>query len=243
MRARRRRALRDERGFSLAELLVTCAIIGMLMAAVLVVQLTANTTFFVGENQASAQQSARYAMLMEEDLRKIGAGYPVTQPAITAATATQLTFWGDLTAASTVLIAQAGAGANTLTVAGTTGIKSGDIVYLINGNQWQQFTAGAVGPASVALSAAATVTYPAGAQVGHPDQTTYAFAGGTLSKNGQVLATGIQSMAFTYYDANDVATTTLANIRRVEIQTTATTSTPGAASTFTITASVRPRNL
>src|SRR2546422_969170 len=46
---------RDEHGFTLAELLITIAILGLVMAAVLGVQLTSSTMFLRGENQADAQ--------------------------------------------------------------------------------------------------------------------------------------------------------------------------------------------
>jgi len=62
---------RDEHGFTLAELLITIAILGLVMAAVLGVQLTSSTMFLRGENQADAQQAARAALLMEEDLRMV----------------------------------------------------------------------------------------------------------------------------------------------------------------------------
>jgi prepilin-type N-terminal cleavage/methylation domain-containing protein len=131
------RALRglphDQRGFTLAELLITIAILGLVMAAVLGVQMSSSTMFLRGENQAEAQQGARAAMLMEEDLRMVGYGCPdsgcvqpapaiacwsvpaasppATPPAactttlgkITAASATAVTFWADTQNASTTL--------------------------------------------------------------------------------------------------------------------------------------------
>ena len=69
---------RDQRGYTLTELLITVAILGLVMAAVLAVQMTSNTMFLRGENQAEAQQGARAAMLMEEDLRMAGYGCPDT---------------------------------------------------------------------------------------------------------------------------------------------------------------------
>jgi len=110
---------RDQRGYTLTELLITVAILGLVMAAVLAVQMTSNTMFLRGETQAEAQQGARAAMLMEEDLRMAGYGCPDngcptnlgtqdyqangTQLKITAASATSITFWADTLNVSTTL--------------------------------------------------------------------------------------------------------------------------------------------
>src|SRR3989442_6144729 len=69
-------AWHDRQGFTLTELLVTLAIMGLVMAALVGVQVSGNTLVLTGENQAQAQQAARTAMLMEEDLRLGGYGYP-----------------------------------------------------------------------------------------------------------------------------------------------------------------------
>jgi prepilin-type N-terminal cleavage/methylation domain-containing protein len=46
---------------------------------------------------------------------------------------------------------------------------------------------------------------------------TYQFSGSTLTRAGQLLATGIQSMAFTYFDKNYASTAVAANVRYVKI--------------------------
>ena len=73
----------NQRGFTLAELLVTTAIVGLVMAAVLSVQMSGATISQTSSNKAEAQQSARAAMMMEEDLRAAGYGYPPSQSQIT----------------------------------------------------------------------------------------------------------------------------------------------------------------
>ncbi len=256
---------RDQRGYTLTELLITVAILGLVMAAVLVVQMTSNTMFLRGENQAEAQQGARAAMLMEEDLRMAGYGCPDngcptnagtqdyqangTELKVSAASATSITFWADTLNASTTLSAAVAVGATALTVADASGIAAGDRIYLNNGGTWESLTV--TGKAGNTLTVPAlTNAYPQGVQVGRPRKIVYQFAGAALSKdagdgNGlQTLATGVQNLTFTYFGTDDAPTAVLANIRRIQISTTTQSATSAAGpSTFTINTNVRPRNL
>ena len=258
---------RDQRGYTLTELLITVAILGLVMAAVLAVQMTSNTMFLRGENQAEAQQGARAAMLMEEDLRMAGYGCPDngcptpppggTQEKFTAASATSITFWADTLNASTTLSAAVAANATTLPVTSASGIAVNDRIYLNNGGTWETRTV--TGKAGNNLTVAAlTNAYPQGVQVGRPRQMIYQFGGATLSKdagdgNGlQTLATGVQSLTFAFYDTNDAliaigglgAAATRATVRRIQIQTvTQSTTSAAGPTTYTINTNVRPRNL
>lgn len=245
------RALRHgERGFTLAELLVTVAILGLIMAAVLGVQITSSTMFLRGENQAEAQQAARAAMLIEEDLRMVGYGCPDlgcptpppggTQQTLTAASyittapaSASITFWADTLNVSTTLSAAVAAGAGTLPVVDSIGIQVNDRVYIHNGATWETKVVTTKVGNDLTVSSL-TNGYPQGAQVGRPRQITYSFDGatGTLTKdagdgNGaQTLATGMTGLAFTFFDANDAPITPTnpvgapSTIRRIEIQAT-----------------------
>ena len=204
------RALRvlrhDQRGYALADLLITIAILGLVMAAVLGVQLTSNIMFLRGENQAEAQQGARAAMLMEEDVRMVGYGCPdngcPTDPVtlnysatgtpmkISAASATSITAWADTLNASTTLCAAATAGATSLTVADASGIVVGDRIYLDNGGTWESKTVTGkavtvhIGPPCAQTDtltvAGLTNAYPQGVQVGRPRKITYQLAANAL---------------------------------------------------------------
>lgn len=219
------RALRvlrhDQRGYTLAELLITIAILGLVMAAVLGVQMTSNMMFLRGENQAEAQQGARAAMLMEEDLRMAGYGCPDTgcvTPApgvscsnlgvpaacaaanlrkVSAATASSVTFWADTQNASTTISANVATGATTVPVTSAAGIAVNDYIYLNNGATWDYRRVTAIAGNNLTVAAGLTNAYPQGVQVGRPRQMTYSFAAGTLSRNAgdgnglQTLATGI----------------------------------------------------
>jgi prepilin-type N-terminal cleavage/methylation domain-containing protein len=265
---------RDQRGYTLAELLITVAILGLIMAAVLAVQMTSNTMFLRGESQAEAQQGARAAMLMEEDLRMAGYGCPDngcptnlatlnyqangTQLKVSAASATSITFWADTLNASTTLSCNpvpvppalcVNANATTLPVADASGIAAGDRIYLNNGGTWESLTVTAKAGNNLTVPAL-TNGYPQGVQVGRPRKIIYQFGGTTLSKdagdsnNLQTLATGVQSLTFTYFGTDDAPTGVLANVRRIQISTTTQSTTSAAGpSTFTINTNVRPRNL
>ena len=267
---------RDQRGYTLTELLITVAILGLVMAAVLAVQMTSNTMFLRGENQAEAQQGARAAMLMEEDLRMAGYGCPALgcnapattaagcpapaagQLMINAASASCVDFWADTLNASTTLTAAVAVGATALPVADARGIANTNTVYLNNGGTWESRTVtNSTNSAPGTLTVAAlTNAYPQGVQVGRPRRIVYQFSGSALSKdagdgNGlQTLATGVQSLAFTFFNTLDaqigagVLSANLANIRRIQISTTTQSATSAAGpSTYTINTNVRPRNL
>ena len=57
-----RRLLRDQRGFSLAELLVVTAVLGFVMAAVIAIQQKGHEMYRYGTNRVEAQQNARVAL-------------------------------------------------------------------------------------------------------------------------------------------------------------------------------------
>ena len=247
-----------ERGFTLAELLVVCAVLGLVMGAVLTIYMTGTTVALSGQNRTEAQQGARSTLLMEEDLRQAGYGFPantVAAPVFTAASATSVTFWADLTNSTTTLSAAAPAGATTLQVISGTGFASPYVLYLINGGVSETKTVGSATATSITLTGGGLVNaYPIGAQVGLPRQITYSWDGvGTLSKNdgtgAQPAATGVTAFQLSYYDATETVIPTaslsanLANIKRVVISMTVQSAAAQNRGTFTLNASVRPRNL
>src|SRR6266545_2465385 len=56
------RSFRDQRGFTLAELLVVTAIIGMVMAGIFTLQLQGQQVYLYGSNRVETQQNARVAL-------------------------------------------------------------------------------------------------------------------------------------------------------------------------------------
>ena len=65
-----RALLRDARGFSLTELVVATAVLGVIMSAVLFVQMRGQESYAFGSNRVETQQNARVALdLMMRELR------------------------------------------------------------------------------------------------------------------------------------------------------------------------------
>ncbi len=247
-----------ESGYSLAELMVVCAVLGLAMAGVLTLYLTGSTVALSGQNRTEAQQGARSTLLMEEDLRQAGYGFPANTsaaPVFVSASGTAVTFWADLTNTTTTLSAAASAGATTLSVVSGTGFAAPNVIYVINQGQSETATVASANSTSIALSGGGLVNaYPAGAQVGRPRQITYSWDGvSTLSKNdgtgSQPVATGVTAFQLSYYDPTDTLiptaslSTSLVNIRRVVIAMTVQSTAGQNRATFTLNASVRPRNL
>jgi prepilin-type N-terminal cleavage/methylation domain-containing protein len=64
------RPFRSQRGFSLAELLVVCAVLGLLMAGLLVIQRGGISAYVIGSSRVAAQQNGRVALeIMARELR------------------------------------------------------------------------------------------------------------------------------------------------------------------------------
>ena len=255
---------RGERGYSLAELLVVCAILGLVMAGVLGLYMTGTTVALSGQNKTEAQQGARGTLSMEEDLRLAGYGYPANAsatPVFSAASTTSVTFYADLSNASTTLTAAVASGGNVLPVTSAAGLASPYVIYIIGGTSgssnsgvWESATISSVSGSNVTVTAGVNNSYPAGAMVGYAKAITYSWDGvSTLSRNSgsgaQTVATGVTAFALSYYDSTETViapanlTANLANIKRVVISMTVQSTAAQNRGTFTLNASVRPRNL
>jgi len=63
-------SLRDQRGFTLAELLVVTAVIGIVMSGIFVIHREGQEAYLLGSNRVESQQNARVALdLMTRELR------------------------------------------------------------------------------------------------------------------------------------------------------------------------------
>jgi len=185
------RWLGGERGFTMAELLITTAIVGVVMSGLYVMLASGEQSYLVGTNQAEAQQALRLAVdRIVQDLRTAGycptcaSACPTPFAAITAQSATGFTIQYDWNADYNCT---AGTGINTtgtVNYLGTGTQRGENIIYALSGTNLTRREMGVDG---------APVT----------------------------IASGIVSLAFTYLDVNDVVTATPANIRRIGIAITA----------------------
>jgi hypothetical protein len=246
------------------EVLIALSVFAIVLFAIYTSFESSRSTYAAGEQKADIQQNARIAMeLMGADLRLAGFGFPTgAGNAITAANATSIAFWADLAGASTTIMnVDVNPGDTTLNVEDASGIQAGDILYLINGGQWEQLTVQSVNtgvnPNTITTTAGAANAYPWGSQVGRPRSVTYSWdTVDTISKDDgeggglQPLADTIQNLQLQYFDANDVPIATpvtagnLPNIRRIMI-TVGVQSPQGwwRQQNFTIASDIRPRNL
>lgn len=186
-------AVRNQRGFSLAELLVVCALIGIVMAGVLSLVMAGQQSATTTMNKVDAVANARVGIeRLVEEIREAGylpAGptcptapvppcppYNYAFPAITAQTATAFTIQNDWNASNVIEAAAV--------VDPVTGANRGEqILYSFSGGQLLRREMG-------------------------------------IDAQPVVLASGITSLAYTYLDQDNVITATAADIRTVTITLT-----------------------
>ena len=173
-----RTTLRAPAGFTLTELLIACALIGVVMAGLFSILVSGQQTYLVGSNTVEAQQELRLVIQrMTNEIRNAGycptcgTGSPAITPfsAITNATATGFTIQNDWDGTWT--------GAGALNTAGT-------VNYVV------------VGATGVPVTTA------------RGEQIIYAFNGGNLTRRetgvdaaAVTLAGNLASLSFTYLDA------------------------------------------
>jgi prepilin-type N-terminal cleavage/methylation domain-containing protein len=205
--------LRDERGFTLAEMLVVCALLGTVMAGVLSLVMAGQESATATANKVDAQANARMGIdRVIEEIREAGylpAGpqcptaptppcppYNYAFPAITAQTATALTIQNDWNADNVIQAAPV-----IDPIGGAT--RGEQVVY--------SFAAGQLRRQEIGVDGAAVP-----------------------------VAAGIISLTYTYLDQNNAVTATAANIRTVTI--TLTTQQSAGQPQVTMVHSVRLRN-
>jgi type II secretory pathway pseudopilin PulG len=184
---------RDEGGFTLAEMLVVCALLGTVMAGVLSLLMVGQQSATATANKVDAQSNARMGIdRLIEEVREAGylpagptcPGAPATPcppynyafPAISAQTATAMTVQNDWNADTVIQVAA-------VTDPITGALRGEQVVYSFGAGQLQRQEMGIDGAPVV-------------------------------------VAAGIISLAYTYLDQNNAITATAANIRTVTITLT-----------------------
>lgn len=189
------RIFRNQHGFTLTELLVGCAMIGVVMAGLFSILQTGQQSYLTGMNQVEAQQGLRLALLrVTNEIRE--AGYCPTCstlaaglnafPAVTNPTATGFTLQNDWNG----------------TWNGTTGIA----------------TSGTVTQTVMSTTSSTTTN------VNRGEQIIYSVSGGNFRRQETgidgapvVVVSNLASITFTYLDADGVVTATPANIRTITV--------------------------
>jgi prepilin-type N-terminal cleavage/methylation domain-containing protein len=186
-------SVRSQRGFSLTEMLVVCALIGVVMAGVLSLLMIGQQSATATSNKVDAQSNARIGIeRMIEEIREAGylpagptcPGAPVTPcppfnysfPAISGQSATGLMIQNDWNASGTIQTTSV-----TDPVSGAT--RGEQVIYSFASGQLLRREMGVDG-------------------------------------SPVALASGIISLAFTYLDQANVVTATAADIRTVTITLT-----------------------
>lgn len=220
----------NERGFTLAEMLVVCAIVGLVMASLLGLVMSGQQAYWFGTTQVDAQQTVRVAMeRLVKDIR--AAGYeplapetdPTACPNVTNyplyATVPCYRFYPITSQSATALTLQYNWNGSTCTVPCT--------------------------PIQNTVLVTDPTLCPTTACRG--EQVTYSLSGENLRRQESVvdgspviIASGITALAFTYRDENNNVTSSQELMRIVDISVTAQTANKGAY--VTMTDRVRLRN-
>jgi prepilin-type N-terminal cleavage/methylation domain-containing protein len=228
--------MRDERGFTLAEMLVVCALVGLVMASLLGLVMSGQQAFWFGTTQVDAQQTVRVALeRMVKEIRE--AGYepqtPVTNPASCPNGTNFPLYPNGVPCYDFVPIASQSATAMTLQ-------------FNWDGGPCTTASARPCNPITTA-KINDPLSCPSPAATCRGEQVTYSFSGGNLTRqesgvdaSAVVLASGITALTFTYRDENNTVTSVLDRIRIVDISLTAQTASRGAY--VTMTDRVRLRN-
>ncbi len=211
--------MNNERGFTLAEMLVVCAIVGLVMASLLGLVMSGQQAYWFGTTQVDAQQTTRVALeRMVKEIRE--AGYePLAPNPAACPPPLALGYCFDALAS--------GQTATSLT-----------LQYNWNGsNTTSHIDAGAVND---------PLQCPTGTPC-RGERITYSFSSGNLTRQEigvdatpVVIASGITGLTFSYFADDGTTTATTANIRTVGITVTAQTANKGAY--VTMTDRVRLRN-
>lgn len=210
--------MNNERGFTLAEMLVVCAIVGLVMASLLALVMTGQKAYWYGTTQVDAQQTVRVALeRMVREIRE--AGYDPVPPNTTPATC-----------ASPSPCYQFDA------------IASQSATGLTLRYNWDA----SVGTTPSATAVNDPILCPTGAGC-RGEQVIYNFSGGNLTRREVgmdatplVVASGLTDLTFTYTKEDGTAATAATDIRTVVVSVTAQTANNGAI--VTMTDRIRLRN-
>ena len=211
--------MNNQRGFTLAEMLVVCAIVGLVMASLLGLTMQGQQAYWFGTTQVDGQQTVRVALeRMAKEIRE--AGYEPL-PGETDPTACPN--------ATNYPLYTAGVPCYKFVPVTSPAATSLTLQY-----NWDGSTCAVpCSPINTGALVTDPMTCPTAACRG--EQIQYALTSGTITRREiivdaapVVIASGITSLTFTYRDENNNVTASPDLIRSVEISVTAQTATKGA---------------
>lgn len=212
--------MNNQRGFTLAEMLVVCAIVGLVMASLLGLVMQGQQAYWFGTTQVDGQQTVRVALeSMAKEIRE--AGYeplPGETDPTACPSASYPLYPAGVPCYKFVPIASQSATALTLQY------------------NWDGSTCAVpCSPINTVAKVNDPMTCPSPAAVCRGEQVTYSLSAGNLRRQESVtdpspvvIASGITALTFTYRDENNNVTAAPELIRIVEISMTAQTATKGA---------------
>lgn len=211
--------MNNQRGFTLAEMLVVCALVGLVMASLLGFVMQGQQAYWFGTTQVDGQQTVRVAIeRMAKEIRE--AGYePLpgeTDPTACPNATNYPLYTAGVPCYKFVPITSQSATALTLQY------------------NWDGSTCSVpCSPINTAALVTDPMTCPTAGCRG--EQITYSLSGGNLRRQEVVvdgspviIASGITALSFTYRDENNNVTASPELIKIVEISVTAQTATNGA---------------
>jgi prepilin-type N-terminal cleavage/methylation domain-containing protein len=211
--------MNNQRGFTLAEMLVVCAIVGLVMASLLGLTMQGQQAYWFGTTQVDGQQTVRVALeRMAKEMRE--AGYEPL-PGETDPTACPN--------ATNYPLYTAGVPCYKFVPVTSPAATSLTLQY-----NWDGSTCAVpCSPINTLALVTDPMTCPTAACRG--EQISYALSSGNITRQEivvdatpVVIATGITALTFTYRDENNNVTASPDLIRTVEISVTAQTATQGA---------------
>jgi prepilin-type N-terminal cleavage/methylation domain-containing protein len=261
---RRRFAREGQRGFTLPELVIVVALLGMMMAAIFgILQVTQKTATRASALE-DAQLGARSALQrMEAEMRLIGSYYSRASNAgnaITANTSSSITFYADIDAdtvtgagAEATTTANSTAVAPQVNVSAITGLCGGEILHIAEGVTREIRPITSISGTSLTLGSNLSRTFASASTVRSVEQVTYTYASGAstltrtqthgsdCSASTDTILDNVASLTFEYFQNDGTTTaTSAANIREIRI-TVETRASDG--TRRTMKARVRPMSL
>ena len=224
--------LRGEAGYTLTELLVVCAIFGMIMGASLGLYRVAQQTYTTSYSLVDAQSEARAAIdRMVADLRLAGSfvkGATNAPESITSASSSAITFLADIdgdTLASGAEATASSASGTSVVVSSATGFTANEYLYIGSGITREVRQISSISGTTLTLSASLTNSFSSGSIVRSVESVVWSYSSGTLTRQvgsttAETITSNLSSFALTYYDSSNNTTTTASSIRRIKVNLT-----------------------